>query len=382
VVRERVGAEALRARLRAGPPLLLDGALGTELERHGAPATLPLWSTHALLRDPELVLRVHADYVAAGAELLTANTFRTQRRVLARAGIGERARELTTLAVSLARRAASEARSEPKASEGRAPATAAEARSEPKASEGRAPATAAEARSEPKASEGRAPAKAGEARSEPKASEGRAPAKAGEARSEPKASGGPDGRVLVLGSAPTLEDCYRPDLVPAADALAREHAEHAENLAAAGADAILIETMNTLREAVAAARAAREVGLPFLVSFACWEGDALLGGEPLAQALAAAADTGPDALLVNCLPCSNVAACLPALRAAGPPFGVYANLGAPGVTSGPGRTEPYEPDAFAAQAAHWLGAGARVVGGCCGTTPEHIRALAALLAPR
>jgi S-methylmethionine-dependent homocysteine/selenocysteine methylase len=346
VVRERVGAEALRARLRAGPPLLLDGALGTELERHGAPATLPLWSTHALLRDPELVLRVHADYVAAGAELLTANTFRTQRRVLARAGIGERARELTTLAVSLARRAASEARSEPKASEGRAPATAAEARSEPKASEGRAPATAAEA------------------------------------RSEPKASGGPDGRVLVLGSAPTLEDCYRPDLVPAADALAREHAEHAENLAAAGADAILIETMNTLREAVAAARAAREVGLPFLVSFACWEGDALLGGEPLAQALAAAADTGPDALLVNCLPCSNVAACLPALRAAGPPFGVYANLGAPGVTSGPGRTEPYEPDAFAAQAAHWLGAGARVVGGCCGTTPEHIRALAALLAPR
>ncbi len=298
--RERAGAGALRERLRAGPPLLLDGALGTELERRGAPATLPLWSTHALLRDPELVLRVHADYVAAGAEALTANTFRTQRRVLARAGIGERASELTALAVTLARRASS----------------------------------------------------------------------------------GSSAPVFVLGSAPTLEDCYRPDLVPDAEALAREHALHAANLAAAGVDAILIETMNTVREAVAAARAARGVGLPFFVSFACWERDRLVGGEALPEAFAAVAVEGPDALLVNCLPCSNVAECLPALRSTGLPFGVYANLGAPGVTSGPGRTEHHPPDAFASQAALWVRAGARIVGGCCGTTPEHIRAVAAMLAAR
>ncbi len=294
------GAAALRRRLRAGPPLLLDGALGTELERLGAPATLPLWSTHALLLDPTLVERVHREYVAAGAEILTANTFRTQRRALTRAGIGERAAELTHLAVELARRAAGSAE---------------------------------------------------------------------------------DG-VFVVGSAPPLEDCYRPDLVPAEEALAREHAEHAENLAAAGVDAILIETMNTAREAVAAARAARGAGLPFLVSFTCWEGPILLGGDPLAAALEAAAAERPEALLVNCLPVSNVAACLPALRAAGLPFGVYANLGAPGVTSGAGRTEHHAPDAFAAHAARWIEDGARVVGGCCGTTPEHIRAMAAMLADR
>jgi S-methylmethionine-dependent homocysteine/selenocysteine methylase len=249
------------------------------------------------------VERIHADYAAAGAEILTANTFRTQRRVLARAGIGERAGELTALAVDLARRAA---------------------------------------------------------------------ASAGEG-SHP---------VLVAGSAPTLEDCYRPDLVPDADALAREHAEHASHLAAAGVDAILIETMNTIREAVAAARAARDRRLPCLVSFVCWEGATLLGGEPLAEALAAARAEGADAVLVNCLPVSNVAACLPALRAAGLPFGVYANLGAPGVTSGPGRSEPWAPDAFAAHAARWLDAGARIVGGCCGTTPEHVRAIAERLAAR
>jgi S-methylmethionine-dependent homocysteine/selenocysteine methylase len=185
-----------------------------------------------------------------------------------------------------------------------------------------------------------------------------------------------------VGSAPTLEDCYRPDLVPGAAELAREHAEHAEHLAAAGVDAILVETMNTIREAAAAARAARDRGLPCLVSFVCWEGATLLGGERLADALAAAADAGADALLVNCLPVSNVAACLPALREARLPFGVYANLGAPGVESGPGRSEPHPPEAFAAHAASWLDAGARIVGGCCGTTPDHIRAIAERLAAR
>jgi S-methylmethionine-dependent homocysteine/selenocysteine methylase len=246
------------------------------------------------------VERVHADYVAAGAELLTANTFRTQRRVLARAGQGARAAELTRLAVDLARQAAS----------------------------------------------------------------------------------GAQRRIFVVGSAPTLEDCYRPDLVPDARALAREHAEHAANLADAGADAILIETMNTTREAVAAARAASATGLPFLVSFTCWEGPTLLGGEPLSDALAAVAAQRAEALLVNCLPVSNVAACLPALAAAGLPFGVYANLGAPGVTSGAGSTEHYAPDAFAEHAARWVAAGARIVGGCCGTTPEYIRAIAERLARR
>ena len=121
----------------------------------------------------------------------------------------------------------------------------------------------------------------------------------------------------MVGSAPPLEDCYEPERVPAATALAAEHAEHARHLAAAGVDAILIETMNTIREAVAAARAARARRLPFLVSFVCWRGATLLGGEPLDAALAAAAAEGAEAVLVNCLPVSNAAACLPALRAAG-----------------------------------------------------------------
>jgi S-methylmethionine-dependent homocysteine/selenocysteine methylase len=289
----------LRVRLLEARPLLLDGATGTELERRGSPTGLPLWSAHALLEDPGLVQRIHADYAAAGADVLTANTFRTQRRTLARGGVGERAAELTSTAVALARRAAAEA---------------------------------------------------------------------GDRRP-----------VFVVGSAPTLEDCYRPDLVPDDAALAREHAEHAAHLAAAGVDAILVETMNTVREAVAAARAARGVGLPALVSFVCWDGPALLSGESLRRAVAAVRPEEPIALLVNCLPPSNVAACLPELSASGLPFGCYANLGAPDDETGFARSEECSPEQFADGASGWLDAGARIVGGCCGTTPAHIREIATRL---
>ena len=281
-------------RLRSGPPLLLDGATGTELERRGARCELPLWSARSLVEEPGLVRAIHADYVAAGAELLTANTFRTQRRALSHAGLGDRAAELTSLAVRLAREAAAAAPDPP----------------------------------------------------------------------------------AVLGSAPPLEDCFEPQRVPEDVALAAEHAAHAENLAGAGADAILVETMNTVREAVAALRAARAAGLPALVSFVCWEGATLLSGEPLGEALLAASELEPLAVGVNCLPPRNVEPCLEVLRSQALPFAVYANLGAPVEDGLYARTDACSPEEFGAHARRWLAAGARIVGGCCGTTPAHVSFLA------
>ena len=102
---------SLLARLAdPGAPLILDGATGTELERAGLSTGLPLWSTHALLEAPEAIVEIHARYLRAGAELITANTFRTQRRTLARAGLGAQDRSLTRQAVALARAAIDESR--------------------------------------------------------------------------------------------------------------------------------------------------------------------------------------------------------------------------------------------------------------------------------
>jgi S-methylmethionine-dependent homocysteine/selenocysteine methylase len=289
----------LEAHLRGPAPLVLDGANGTELERRGVHTGLPLWSSHALLAAPDTVQAIHADYARAGVDVLTANTFRTQRRVLDAAGIGARAGELTRLAVELARAGAA-AR----------PAGA---------------------------------------------------------------------RVWVAGSAPPLEDCYRPDLVPDDASLALEHAAHAESLAAAGVDLVLVETMNTIREARCAVRATRAVGLPVLVSFVCWQGSTLLSGEPLAEALEAVAGESPIAVGVNCLPPSNVAACLSTLAACGLPVCVYANLGAPDDTTGLARSEDCTAEDFAGLAAGWVAGGARAVGGCCGTTPAHLSAVTSRL---
>ena len=97
----------LRARLAQGGPVVLDGATGTELKRRGIDTRLPLWSAHALLSDAGLrvLTAIHAEYVAAGAEVLTTNTFRTTPRVLDRAGLGSRWVLLNRRAVAAARAA-------------------------------------------------------------------------------------------------------------------------------------------------------------------------------------------------------------------------------------------------------------------------------------
>lgn len=86
-------------------PVLMDGATGTELERRGARINAPLWSAHALVEAPAVVRAIHLDYLRAGAQVITTNTFRTHARNLAAGGLAARAAELTGLAVALAREA-------------------------------------------------------------------------------------------------------------------------------------------------------------------------------------------------------------------------------------------------------------------------------------
>lgn len=100
-------ASPISAPFAQGQTLLLDGALGTELERRGYPCPTPLWSAGALLDCPHMVWEIHRDYVEAGADVLTTCTFRTSRYSLAKAGQEMRFHELVSQAVRLARSAAS-----------------------------------------------------------------------------------------------------------------------------------------------------------------------------------------------------------------------------------------------------------------------------------
>ena len=89
---------------------------------------------------------------------------------------------------------------------------------------------------------------------------------------------------FVAGSLSTLEDCYRPDLVPPDDELRAEHSERIHHLVECGVDLILIETINTIREAVIMAKLATITDTPVVVSFVCDRGGKILSGETFTDA--------------------------------------------------------------------------------------------------
>lgn len=277
--------------------MILDGATGTELERHGAPVTLPLWSAEALIETPDVIRDIHKSYLDAGATAITTATFRTHRRSLARAGLSHRASELTTRAVELARQARDDVN--------------------------------------------------------------------------------PD--ALILGSVAPLEDCYRADLTPDRVACEREHGELIRNLVDAGADMILIETMIDQTEAMAAVtQARRHAGSNWMISF-CTTSDGppgqLLSGQPLVDLLPEVADA--FAVGVNCIAAPRVIFELRVIRAilSHTRLMAYANVGHANDDGSFTSDGHRDPEAYADHAEAWVELGASVVGGCCGTTPEMIRAI-------
>jgi S-methylmethionine-dependent homocysteine/selenocysteine methylase len=283
------------------PLLILDGAMGTELQRRGVDTGLPLWSANALIHRPEVVLEIHRDYIAAGADIITTNTFRTTQRTFRRAGTTDRSAELTALAVRLA---------------------------------------------------------------------------------EEAVAAFPGRELLIAGCIAPLEDCYRPDLVPPETELEPEHSELALRLAAAGADFLLVETMNTIREAAAACRAATATGLETIVSFLCRSDGQLYGGESLDKAVRTLLPLGPTGLSVNCISPHHLGQALSQLRSSTElPLAVYGNVGRPEGELGSEFARDMGPEEYARFGRSWIETGVSIVGGCCGTTPDYIRTLSNALHP-
>jgi methionine synthase I (cobalamin-dependent) len=281
--------------------LILDGATGTELNRRGVDTGLPLWSANALMNDHDakILQQIHEDYLRAGADIITTNTFRTHRRALAPSGNADRALELTRRAVDIAHAAIANVPS--------------------------------------------------------------------------------DTPRFIAGSISTLEDCYRPDLVPSDDELRTEHSERVHHLIEYGVDLVLIETINTIREAVIMAKLATITGTPVVVSFVCGREGKLLSGETLTEAANQLLPLGICAIGVNCGPTPDLAKPLVELQAAcgeNFPLIAYGNIGYADEKVGWVNTDSENPKAYCEHASHWP---AKIIGGCCGTTPEHIAQLKSVL---
>lgn len=163
---------------------------------------------------------------------------------------------------------------------------------------------------------------------------------------------------------------------PAPEALSAPFAPALRALAEAGVDLLWLESQYDAREAAGALSAAVGAGLPVVVTFALRELAGRLvaaDGGPAEALLAAAARGGAAAVGVNCVPAGPALTAL--ARWAGVtlpvPFVAKPSPGLPGAVLGPAP--------FAAAVAPAVAAGARLVGGCCGATAEHLGALAELL---
>jgi methionine synthase I (cobalamin-dependent) len=180
------------------------------------------------------------------------------------------------------------------------------------------------------------------------------------------ASMGPCGKLLMMGEVDEA-------------AMRVAFTEQAEALAAGGADAIVVETMSDLAEAGIALGAAKATGLPVVACMVFDSGknrDRTMMGVTPTQAAEELTRLGADAVGANCgtgiddyVPvCASLAAATPL------PIWIKPNAGLPELEDGKVvyRTTPAE---FAKNLPRLLEAGARFIGGCCGTNPGFIEAM-------
>jgi methionine synthase I (cobalamin-dependent) len=188
--------------------------------------------------------------------------------------------------------------------------------------------------------------------------------------------------VLVAGSIGPTGQLVEPFGPLTRDMSLDTFGEQAGALADGGVDLLMLETFFTLDEALWAAEAIGAVtDLPLVMSFSFDQGTKTMMGLSPADVTAATDGVVLAALGANCGRSLQDTAKLVSefLDAGSPhPLWIKPNAGVPRVTAG-GVIYPEDPGSFAEQVAQFAEQGARIVGGCCGATPEHLSAVAGAL---
>ncbi len=183
--------------------------------------------------------------------------------------------------------------------------------------------------------------------------------------------------VLVAGSMGPTGGILEPygDLQPEA---AREaFAEQAAALAEGGADLLVLETFSALEELLEGLAGAVETGLPVVASLAFDPGGHTTFGVTPESAAPRLADAGAAVIGANCgtvSPRDMVPIIEEFRKATDLPIMAQPNAGSP-ERVGDGIRFPEQPDTFGAAGPEFVAAGATLIGGCCGTTPDHIAEL-------
>ena len=312
--------------------IVLDGATGSEIARLGAEMNSSAWCGVANKTHPDIVREVHEEYIRAGADVVTANTFSTSRHILASAGLADETVSINTRAVELAREAVYNV--------------------------------------------------------------------------------SPERPIAVAGSMSTMRawipGTVSPDprFLPTPEEEFNNYQEVAHTLAKSGVDLILMEMMSDIDRSSLAISAAMETGLPVWIGTSCtlsddgsvsaWNQHSEEPATRLSPDHLRAEDKSYDTLIEAMLPFqpqvmgvmhSTLETTNAGLQT------LYEHWQGP-IMAYPetssevrkGISEQVEPSSFASHCHDWVDSGVQIIGGCCGTTIEHIRTmvdeLSDVLSPR
>ena len=195
------------------------------------------------------------------------------------------------------------------------------------------------------------------------------------------------GRVVIAGSMSTYSPWTDPTVIPAYEAALTDYREQARALAEAGVDLIVVEMLIRTLDTRAAVQAAVETSLPVWVGFSLQKDGQNLylgvhgkhGDETIAKAVDSVAQMGVSALFIMHSLSEDTGPGIQQLRQqTSLPIGAYAHsigFSTPEPQNEAVVTLPLSPDEYSTYARQWVDMGAQIIGGCCGTTPEHIRVL-------
>lgn len=276
-------------------PLLCDGAMGTMIHHRGVP--IDACFDELNLSNPKMIVEIHRQYIAAGAEIIETNTFGGNWFRLNEHNLGGRVRDINLRGAKLAR----------------------------------------------------------------------------EAR---EISGQP---VFVAGSIGPTARVVEPIGTTSTVAVRDAFSDQVEALLEGGVDLLMIETVSSLDEMVLAVEAAREASdLPVVAQMTFADDLRTMGGNRIVEVAAVLNELGVDVVGVNCsVGPRHTIDVLKELTVAGGPEMHYSgqpNAGFP-MQAGNRVLYPSSPDYFAQYAREAVSLGLAVIGGCCGTTPEHISAM-------
>jgi methionine synthase I (cobalamin-dependent)/ADP-heptose:LPS heptosyltransferase len=273
-------------------PLILDGAMGSVLQEKKLSSKTRVWSASANEDSSNKVISLHKDYIRAGADIITTNTFRTNPYTLLKEGLTD-ITEKVSKAVKLAKLAKGKS------------------------------------------------------------------------------------TTLIAGSNPPAEDCYQVERTISQKDLEWNHKVHIDTLMENGCDFIMNETQSHFDEIKFISKYCGQNNIPFVMNFFFIDKPKLLSGENLTDAIDYVLNYNPLAIGFNCITFDALSKVTERLKT-DIDWGFYINCGSGNYTDKEIRCA-IKPEEYANQVKHYLKLNLSFIGACCGSSPEHIKKLKALI---